>query len=81
MEFQMHLIRATLVENAIMPAQKQELISRVTDAVATIYGDHMRPNIWVLVEEIKSGQFAAGGHGVTTDEMRALIAGEPALKG
>ena len=41
----------------------------------------MRPNIWVLVEEIKSGQFAAGGHGVTTDEMRALIAGEPALKG
>jgi 4-oxalocrotonate tautomerase len=77
----MPLIRATLVENAITPEQKQELIGRITDAVATIYGDHMRPNIWVLVEEIKSGQFGAGGHGVTTDEMRALIAGEPAVKG
>jgi 4-oxalocrotonate tautomerase len=76
----MPLIRATLVENAITAEQKQELISRITDAVSTIYGDHMRPNIWVLIEEIKSGQFGAGGHGITTEEMRALIAGEPALK-
>jgi 4-oxalocrotonate tautomerase len=75
----MPLIRATLVENAITAEQKQELISRVTDAVATVYGEHMRPNIWVLIEEIKSGQFGAGGHGITTEEMRALIAGEPAL--
>ena len=76
----MPLIRATLVENAITSEQKQELITRITDAVATVYGDHMRPNIWVLIEEIKSGQFGAGGHGITTEEMRALIAGEPALK-
>jgi 4-oxalocrotonate tautomerase len=74
------LIRATLIENAITAQQKQELISRITDAVASIYGDHMRPNIWVLIEEVKSGQFAAGGHGFTTEEMRALIAGEPALQ-
>jgi len=76
----MPLIRATLVENAITAEQKQELISRITEAVATVYGDHMRPNIWVLIEEIKSGQFGANGHGITTEEMRAFIAGEPALK-
>ncbi len=76
----MPLIRATLVENAITAEQKQDLIGRITDAVATVSGDHMRTNIWVLIEEIKSGQFGAGGHGITTDEMRALIAGEPALK-
>ena len=76
----MPVIRATLVENAITTEQKQELISRITDAVATVYGDHMRPNIWVLIEEIKSGQFGAGGHGISTEEMRALIASEPALK-
>ena len=76
----MPLIRATLVENAITPEQKQDLISRITDAVATVYGDHMRPNIWVLIEEIKSGQFGAAGQGITTEQMRALIAGEPALK-
>jgi 4-oxalocrotonate tautomerase len=76
----MPLIRATLVENAITPEQKQELISRITDAVATVYGDHMRPNIWVIIEEIKSGQFGAAGQGITTEQMRELIAGEPALK-
>lgn len=76
----MPLIRATLVENAITAEQKQELIGRITDAVATVYGDHMRPNIWVLIEEIKSGQFGAAGHGITTEQMRALIAREPALK-
>jgi 4-oxalocrotonate tautomerase len=60
--------------------QKQELISHITDVVASFYGEHMRSNIWVVIEEIRSGQFGAGGHGFTTEEMRALIAGEPALK-
>jgi 4-oxalocrotonate tautomerase len=74
------LIRATLVENAITPEQKQELISRITDAVTSVYGETMRPFTWVLIDEIKSGQFGAGGHGFTTDEIRALMAGEPALQ-
>jgi 4-oxalocrotonate tautomerase len=76
----MPLIRATLVENAITAQQKEELIGRLTDAVVSIYGEAMRPNIWVLIEEIRSGQFAAGGHGFTTEEMRGLIAGEPVRK-
>ena len=76
----MPLIRATLVENAITPEQKQELISRITDAVASVYGETMRQYTWVLIDEIKSGQFGAGGHGFTTDEIRALMAGEPALQ-
>ena len=76
----MPLIRATLVENAITPEQKQELIGRITDAVISVYGETMRPYTWVLIDEIKSGQFGAGGHGFTTDEIRALMAGEPALQ-
>jgi len=44
----------------------------------SVYGEAMRPNTWVLIEEIKSGQFGAGGHGITTEAMQALIAGEPA---
>jgi 4-oxalocrotonate tautomerase len=76
----MPLIRATLVENAITAAQKQELISRITDAVVSIYGENMRQVTWVLIDEIKSGQFGAGGHGYTTEEIQALMVGEPALK-
>ena len=74
----MPLIRATLLENAINQEQKQELITRITDAVLAVYGENMRPYTWVLLDEIKSGQFGAGGHGVTTEEIHALMAGEPA---
>src|SRR5215208_3585895 len=45
---QMPFIRATLVENALTRDQKQELISRITDVVASFYGEHMRSNIWVV---------------------------------
>jgi 4-oxalocrotonate tautomerase len=76
----MPLIRATLVENAITAEQKQELITRLTDAVVSVYGESMRPVTWVLIDEIKSGLFAAGGHGYTTEEIQAVMAGEPAGK-
>ena len=76
----MPLIRATLVENAISAEQKQQLISRITDAVVSVYGENMRPNTWVLIDEIRSGQFGAGGHGFTTEEIKAAMAGEPALR-
>lgn len=75
----MPLIRATLVENATTPEQKQVLISRITDAVVSVYGETMRPYTWVLIEEIRSGQFGVGGHGFTTEEIRALMASEPEL--
>ena len=75
----MPLIRATLVENAISAEQKQQLISRITDAVLSVYGENMRPYTWVLIDEIRSGQFGAGGHGFTTEEIKAAMVGEPAL--
>ena len=76
----MPLIRATLVENAITTEQKQQLITRLTDAVVSVYGENMRPVTWVLIDEIKSGLFGAGGHGYTTEEIQTLMVGEPALK-
>ena len=76
----MPLIRATLVENAISAEQKQQLISRITDAVVSVYGENMRPYTWVLIDEIRSGEFGAGGHGFTTEEIKAVMAAEPALR-
>jgi 4-oxalocrotonate tautomerase len=76
----MPLIRATLVENAISAEQKQQLISRITDAVVSVYGENMRPYTWVLIDEIRSGEFGAGGHGFTTEEIKAVMLGEPALR-
>jgi 4-oxalocrotonate tautomerase len=73
----MPLIRATLVENAISPEQKQVLLARITDAVVSVYGEAMRPYTLVLIDDIKSGLWGVGGHGYTTDEVQSLMAGAP----
>ncbi len=69
----MPLIRATLMERALTTEQKQELIRRLTDATLSVYGESMRPYCWVLVEEITSGQWGAGGQALTTADVRALM--------
>jgi 4-oxalocrotonate tautomerase len=74
----MPLIRASLMENALTAEQKQELIARITDAVVAVYGEGIRPVTWVLLEDIKSGLFGVGGQGLTTEDVRALMAGTPA---
>jgi 4-oxalocrotonate tautomerase len=72
-EDQMPLIRATLMGGALTSDQKHELIRRLTDATLAVYGESMRPYCWVLVEEITSGQWGAGGQALTTADVRALM--------
>ena len=73
----MPLIRATLMENAISAEQKQELLGRITDAVVSVYGENMRPYTWVLIDDIKSGLWGVGGHGLTTSDVQSAMAGTP----
>ncbi|HJR17649.1 MAG TPA: hypothetical protein VJ808_12405 [Gemmatimonadales bacterium] len=54
--------------------------ARAADRAHQKDGENMRQVTWVLIDEIKSGFFGAGGHGYTTEEIQALMAGEPALK-
>ena len=75
----MPVVRTTVVENAITTEQKQQLITRLTDAVVSVYGENLRPYTWVLVDEIKSAQWGIGGHTLTTEEVQSLMAGEAAV--
>jgi 4-oxalocrotonate tautomerase len=70
----MPLIRATLMEGALTAEQKQEFIRRVTDAALSVYGESMRPYCWVLVEDVTSGQWGVGGQGLTTQDIKGLMA-------
>ena len=33
-----------------------------------------RPYVWVILEEVASGQWGVGGHGLTPEDLRGLIA-------
>jgi 4-oxalocrotonate tautomerase len=42
--------------------------------MVSIEGENLRPVTWVVVEEVKSGDWGIGGKGLTTGDVRALAA-------
>jgi len=73
----MPLINVKLIEHVFTPAEKREMINRLTDAMVSIEGENMRGVTWVVVEEVKSGDWGIGGNQLTTEDVKALQAGAP----
>ncbi len=72
----MPLVNVRVIEGVFTPEQKQDIISRVTDAMVAVEGESLRGVTWVLVEEVRSGDWGIAGHGLTTSDVQALQ-GEP----
>jgi 4-oxalocrotonate tautomerase len=75
----MPLIQVKLIEEVFTPAQKKEIITKLTDAMVTIEGENMRPVTWVIIEDVRSGDWGIGGQAMTTEAVRALAAGPKEL--
>lgn len=73
----MPLINVKVLEGVSTPAQKQEVSRRLTDAMASLEGENMRPVTWVVAEEVKGGDWGIGGDPLTTARVKALAAGVP----
>ncbi len=52
------------------------MIQKVTDTMVSIEGENMRPVTWVVVEEVKSGDWGIAGKGLTTEDVIALAEGK-----
>jgi 4-oxalocrotonate tautomerase len=74
----MPMINVRLIEGVFDDSQKREMIEKLTDAMVEIEGENMRGVTWVLIDEIKSGDWGMGGNAVTTADVHALAAGAPA---
>ena len=74
----MPLVNVKLIEGVFDDHQKQEIIEKLTDAMVEVEGENMRPVTWVVVEEVKSGDWGIGGQAMTTEADHALAAGVPA---
>ena len=70
----MPLVTVKVIEGVFTQAQKQEMINKITDTMVEIEGENLRPVTWVLVEEVRSGDWGIAGHGLTTADVRALQA-------
>jgi len=72
----MPFVNIKLIEGVLTDSQKKEIITKVTDAMVSIEGENLRPVTWVVLEEVKSGDWGIGGKGYTTEDVKKLAAGE-----
>ena len=72
----MPLIQVKVIEEVFTPAQKKQIIAGITDAVVAIEGENMRPVTWVIIEDVRSGDWGMGGQPTTVEAVRALAAGK-----
>lgn len=76
----MPLVDIHLIEGVFTPAQKREMITRVTDAVVAVEGEAMRGVTWVKINEVASGEWAIGGQPLTTADIHAMAANAQAAE-
>ena len=60
----MPLVNVRLIEGVFTPEQKREMIHQLTETMVEIEGENLRPVTWVIVEEVKSGDWGIGGNGL-----------------
>jgi 4-oxalocrotonate tautomerase len=70
----MPLVQVKLIEGVFTHDQKQEIVTRLTETMVDIEGEAMRPVTWVLVEEVRSGEWAIGGKPLSTQDVKDLQA-------
>ena len=71
----MPYVQVKLIEGVFDSAQKQEMLTRLTETMVDIEGENMRPVTWVTIEEVASGEWAIGGKALTTQDLKDLQAG------
>jgi 4-oxalocrotonate tautomerase len=78
MENAMPLINVKLTDGVFSEPQKKQIVTKLTDAMVSVEGENMRSVTWVIIEEVKSGDWALGGKTLSTADVKALAAGRAA---
>ncbi len=69
----MPLINFKAIEGVLAPEQKRELIEKLTDATASVYGEGIRQVTWVVIEDVNSGDWGIAGKPATTADIKELL--------
>jgi 4-oxalocrotonate tautomerase len=72
----MPLIQVKLIEGVFSGSQKADIVKQLTDTMVSIEGENLRPVTWVIVEEVKGGDWGIGGKPLTAADVKALAAGK-----
>ncbi|WAC47963.1 tautomerase family protein [Asticcacaulis sp. SL142] len=68
----MPLVTIDVIKDVFTPAQKQAMITEVTNAMIRVEGEALRGVTWVKINEINSGDWAIGGQPLTARDVQKL---------
>lgn len=68
----MPLVTIDVIKNVFSPAQKAELIDRVTEAMISVEGEALRDKTWVRIMEVAEGDWGIGGHTLKAADVHGL---------
>lgn len=68
----MPLIDIKIIEGTFSEEEIEKLIKDVTDVIVSFMGENLRSYTLVVVQEVKSGSWGAGGQAIGLEEVRAM---------
>lgn len=68
----MPLVTIDVIKDVFTPRQKQDLITRVTDAMVSVEGEALRGVTWVRIQEVQQGDWGIGGKMLMAADVHAL---------
>jgi 4-oxalocrotonate tautomerase len=71
----MPLVEVKVMEGVFSQDKRRQIVEGVTEAMVAIEGEGLRGVTWVLVEEVRSGDWGIGGRPTTTEDVQTLAAG------
>ena len=71
----MPLINVKVIEGVFSESQKRSIVERLTDAMVSIEGENLRPVTWVVIDEVKGGNWAIGGKPLAASDVLAMAQG------
>jgi 4-oxalocrotonate tautomerase len=69
----MPFVEVKVFEDELTKDQTKELVQRITDAVTTVTSEKLRDVTWVIVSEVKSGNWGVGGNALGLEDVRKII--------
>ncbi len=71
----MPMVQIKVIEGVFNDGQKTDMIKKVTDAMVAVEGENMRGVTWVIIDEVKSGDWGIGGKSITVEDVMAIASG------
>lgn len=68
----MPMVNVKVIEGVFDAGQKQQIVSRLTDAMVSVEGEALRSVTWVVIDEVASGDWGIGGRPLTTHDVQAM---------